>query len=112
MGMKAKNKQKPEKTDNAEKLKNNKESNKEKEIRIVVEKGICKTDAEKKEKKKSKEDKMVSFAQEVVEHTCENIPVLEVSGSGSGDIPMLIQIFLMLKLRTKMMRFHYLKWCR
>ena len=37
-------------------------------------------------KKKSKEDKMVLFAQEVVEHTCENIPVLEVSGSGSGDI--------------------------
>ena len=36
---------------------------------------------------KSKEDKMVPFAQEVVEHTCENIPLLEVSGSGSsGDL--------------------------
>ena len=47
---------------------------------------ICKTDAEKEEKEKSKEDKMVLFAEVVVEHTFENIPVLEVSGSGSGDL--------------------------
>ena len=86
---KAKEKQLAEKTEEVEKANKKEERKRELEIGIIEEKEISKSEQEKTGKKTLQQNsdirKNVSFAENIaVEHECEHVPVIEVSGDDSS----------------------------